>query len=92
MATHSSILAWKIPWMEDPGRLQCMGSQSRTRLSNTYLLIYSLTALTSSLSFQPLGSPSFHPYCIAASRLFWVVSDQIRSDQSLSCVRLFATP
>jgi len=28
MATHSSILAWKIPWREEPGRLQSMGSQS----------------------------------------------------------------
>ena len=27
MATHSSILAWKIPWMENPGRLQSMGLQ-----------------------------------------------------------------
>ena len=27
MATHSSILAWKIPWMNEPGRLQSMGSQ-----------------------------------------------------------------
>ena len=27
MATHSSTLAWKIPWMEEPGRLQCIGSQ-----------------------------------------------------------------
>ena len=27
MTTHSSILAWKIPWMEEPGRLQSMGSQ-----------------------------------------------------------------
>jgi len=27
MATHSSILAWKIPWMEEPGGLQSMGSQ-----------------------------------------------------------------
>ena len=27
MATHSSILAWKIPWTEDPGRLQSKGSQ-----------------------------------------------------------------
>ena len=27
MATHSSILAWRIPWMEEPGRLQCTGSQ-----------------------------------------------------------------
>ena len=28
MATHSSILAWKIPWTEEPGRLQSMGSQT----------------------------------------------------------------
>ena len=27
IATHSSTLAWKIPWMEEPGRLQSMGSQ-----------------------------------------------------------------
>jgi len=27
MATHSSILAWKIPWTNEPGRLQSMGSQ-----------------------------------------------------------------
>ena len=33
-ATHSSILDWKIPWMEEPGGLQSMGSQSRTRLSD----------------------------------------------------------
>ena len=34
MATHSSIFAWKVPWTEEPGRLQYMGSQSRMRLSN----------------------------------------------------------
>ena len=27
IATHSSTLAWKIPWMEEPGELQFMGSQ-----------------------------------------------------------------
>ena len=27
MATHASILAWEIPWTEEPGRLQFMGSQ-----------------------------------------------------------------
>ena len=33
--THSSILAWKIPWTEEPGRLQSMVMQkSQTRLSN----------------------------------------------------------
>ena len=30
MATHSSTLAWRIPWREEPGRLQSMGSQSWT--------------------------------------------------------------
>src|SRR5574341_1027674 len=29
MATHSSILAWRIPWTEEPGGLQSMGSQQR---------------------------------------------------------------
>ena len=33
MATYSSILAWRIPWTEEPGRLQSMGSQrDQTRL------------------------------------------------------------
>ena len=41
MATHSSILAWKTPWMVEPGRLPSTGSQSRRRLSDfTYLLIH----------------------------------------------------
>ena len=34
MATHSSMLPWKIPWTEEPGRLQSMGSQIQTQLSD----------------------------------------------------------
>ena len=34
MATYSSILAWGIPWTEELGGLQSMGSQSQTQLSN----------------------------------------------------------
>ena len=34
MATHSSTLAWKIPWTEEPGGLQSMGLQSQTQLSD----------------------------------------------------------
>ena len=34
MSTHKSIVAWEIPWTEQPGRLQFMGSQSWTWLSN----------------------------------------------------------
>ena len=33
MATHFSILAWRIPWTEEPGGLQSVESQSQTRLS-----------------------------------------------------------
>ena len=34
MATLSSILAWRIPWTEEPGELQSMGSQEQPQLSN----------------------------------------------------------
>ena len=34
MATHSSTLAWKIPWTEEPGRLRSMGLRNQTRLSD----------------------------------------------------------
>ena len=34
MAPHSSTLAWKIPWMEEPDRLKSTGSLSRARLSD----------------------------------------------------------
>ena len=50
MATCSSILAWTVPWTEEPGGLQSTGSQSQTRLSDfTYLLTYLLTL------YQALG-------------------------------------
>ena len=41
MEPHSSPLAWKIPWMEEPGRLQSMGvAKSRTRLSDFTFTFY----------------------------------------------------
>ena len=40
MATHSSILAWKIPWTEEPGGLQSMGSQNLTQLSTQACTVY----------------------------------------------------
>ena len=40
VATHSSILAWRIPWTEEPGKLQSMGSQNvgHDRVANTFTL------------------------------------------------------
>ena len=49
MATHSSVLAWEIPWTEEPGGLQSMGSQSQTRLS---MRAHALTFRTVSLVFS----------------------------------------
>ena len=44
MVPHSSTLAWKIPWMEEPGGLQSMGSLSWTRLSDlTFTFHFSLS-------------------------------------------------
>ena len=40
MATHSSFLAWRIPWTVEPGGLQSLGSQSRTRLSSFTLFFH----------------------------------------------------
>ena len=44
MAPHSNTLAWKILWMEEPGGLQSMGSQSRTWLSDFTFTLFSLVA------------------------------------------------
>ena len=46
MATHCSILAWRIPWTEEPGRLQSMGWQrvGHDRATNTFTSGASLVA------------------------------------------------
>ena len=47
MATHSSVLAWKIPWTEEPGRLQSMGSQKvRHDLATSLHSFHSLHSLS----------------------------------------------
>ena len=38
LATHASVLAWRIPWTEEPGGLQSMGSKSQTQLSDLQFL------------------------------------------------------
>jgi len=43
IATHSSILAWKVPWTEEPGGLGSMGLQSQTPLSTDTFLTHTLS-------------------------------------------------
>ena len=40
MATHSSILAWRIPWAEEPGGLLFLVAKSQTQLSDFFTLVY----------------------------------------------------
>ena len=51
MALHSSTLAWKIPWAEEPGGLQSMGPLSRTRLSD-FTFTFHLPALEKEMATQ----------------------------------------
>ena len=65
MATHSRMLAWRIPWTEEPGGLQSIGWQSQTWLTNTFpffslfrgFKIYQLILSQSSLQKVDLSSP-----------------------------------
>ena len=58
MAPHSSILAWKILWMEKPGGLQSMGSQSQTQLSDfTFFLSFRLEKEMATHSCSCLENP-----------------------------------
>ena len=57
MAPHSSTLAWKIPWTEEPGRLQSVGSLSRTRLSDfTFTLGKEMATHSSVLAWRIPGT------------------------------------
>ena len=56
MATHSSTIAWKIPWTEEPGRLQSMGSLES---DTTEQLLSLLTSMHWRRKWQP--TPVFFP-------------------------------
>ena len=51
IATHFSILAWRIPWTEEPGGLQSTGSQSWTRLSDFTFTLLSLSLINFTLFY-----------------------------------------
>ena len=98
MTTHSSILAWKIPWIEEPGGLQPIGLQTvRQNQSNSACTHTFSNKETSSednikspsnIQLKILGRKQFNPSAFKEiAKVF-----QFSSVQSLSRVRLFATP
>ena len=81
-ATHSSALAWRIPWTEEPSRLQSTGSQSRTRLSDFTHPLYSLARLSSLclricrtmlLASQSYPESSVRQHCVCVYIAFLLV-------------------
>ena len=62
MATHSSILAWRIPWTQEPGRLESMGSQ---RIGHNFA--------TKQCKNQPLPFTSFTISCF----IWKIISDNV---------------
>ena len=84
MAPHSSTLAWKIPWTEEPGRLQSMGSL-RVRQDFTFTLHFhalekEMATHSSVLAWRILGTGAWWPavYGVAQNRtrLKWLSSSQ----------------
>ena len=81
MGTHSSILAWRIPGTEEPGREQSMESQSQARLKQLSTLT---RGATESLSLpSPFSSPGLLSLFISSSKytaaLCWFLIDNSKS-------------
>ena len=69
MATHSSILAWRIPWTEEPGRLQSMGSQ---RVRHDWSDLARTPCVYINPSLQIFLSPDHCPLIITCFLCLWV--------------------
>ena len=69
MATHSSMLAWKIPWTDEPGRLQSMGSQ---RVGHDW------ATFTFTFSYYSLSSFTNDWKSIHSANIYWVTADIAR--------------
>jgi len=61
MAAHSSVLAWKIPWIEEPEGLQPMRSQSQTQLSIHAVLLFMRPADLSTVAWNFLKRRGWCP-------------------------------
>ena len=80
MATHSSILAWRIPWTEEPGGLQFMGSQ---RVRHDWM-----TNTQTQLGYYKISGqtwPMFQSLCLSCDQLGCIFS-RVRGSQRYTCM------
>ena len=81
MALHSSTLAWKIPWTEEPGKLNSMGSLSRTRLSN-FTFTFHLHALEEEMATHSCVLAWKIPGKIPDQGAWWVAISGVAQSQT----------
>ena len=62
MATHSSILAWRVPWTEEPGRLQSTGLQRAGHPCASVVVVHGLSCLTACGIFLDQGRDHQGPW------------------------------
>ena len=74
MATHSSILAWRIPWTEEPGGLQSMGSQ---RVRQDWVTNIFTFTLANQPTFPAFVSRSVQKKLICSENLLFVVGKNL---------------
>ena len=94
MAPHSSTLAWKIPWMEEPGRLQSMGSQRvghdwETSMSMSMYVDYSHSLLTGHLTLSPSHPLLYHQNCNYKNPLRYADDTTLMADSEEELNRLW---
>ena len=79
MASHSSALAWKIPWMEEPGRLQSMGL-SRVGQDFTFTFTFHFDALEKEMATHSSALAWKIPWMEEPGRLQSMGSQRVRHD------------
>ena len=90
MATHSSVLAWRIPWREEPGRLQSTGSQ---RVGHDWATSLLLSSMFQFFNINGHFQENIKTYWTEQSTIkIYHLVFCISSVQSLNHVWLFATP
>ena len=77
MAIHSSILAWRIPWTEEPGRLQSMGSQ-RVRYNRATITHSRILWLKNQVFYRTCGLPLTWPLHLILSSKHYAFHSSFR--------------
>ena len=87
MVTYSGILAWRIPWTEEPGRLQSMGSQIQTWLSDWHFHFFSglWICVPSSLLLIPITAPVQRALVVLQNHLLQNQHSDLKQQISASC-------